>query len=210
MANWTDMAWLCIDSETTGIDPASARIVELAAVQFQQGKPCRRMGMLINPGTPIPDDATAIHGIRDEDVASCPRIDEVSERFLRHVRAAEVLVGYNWPFDSAMLEASLGQAWLDAIAGKPILDVLVVVRLEEVGRFWKGPGRHRLDAVAERLGISREGQAHRASSDCVLTCRILWHLREHLPADADAAAARVAEEGLRQEHDYQKWRSSVG
>ncbi len=57
--------------------------------------------------------------------------------------------------------------------------------------FWKGAGRHKLDAVAERLGIPREGQAHRASSDCVLTCRILWQLREHLPDHPGEAAALI-------------------
>jgi DNA polymerase III epsilon subunit-like protein len=62
--------------------------------------------------------------------------------------------------------------------------------------------------VAERLEIPREGTAHRASSDCVLTCRVLWKLREHLPADAVAAAEKLAEARERQERDYQAWKAT--
>ena len=206
MPRWTDLEWLCIDTETTGVDPSADRIVELGAVQFRAGKVQRRMGLLVNPGLPIPPDAVAVHGIRDEDVAGCPSLAQIADQFLTHVREARVLIGYNWPFDAGMLEAGLGPGWRDAIAGKPVLDVLVVVRLDAVGRYWKGPGRHRLDAVAERLGVRRTGKAHRASSDCVLTCQILWHLREHLPEEADEAARFVAQERVRQDADFAAWR----
>lgn len=204
------MTWLCIDTETTGVDPINDRIVELAAVRFERGEVVRRMGMLVNPGIPIPPEASAIHGIRDEDVACAPSLAELQDRFLGHVRAAQVLVGYNWPFDAAFLHTAFGDAWLEAISGKPVIDALVVVRFDDVGRFWKGPGRHKLDAVAQQLGVEREGKSHRASSDCVVTCRVLWRLREHLPADAQLASERVAAERERQDRDFQAWRRSSG
>lgn len=204
------MTWICIDSETTGVDPVQDRIVELGAVEFRQNRVLQRMGMLINPGVPIPQEATAVHGIRDEDVAGCPTLAEIQERFLRHVRAAEVLVGYNWPFDAAFLDQAFGEAWREAIAGKPILDALVVVRFDGVGRFWKGTGRHRLDAVATHLGVEREGKAHRASSDCALTCRVLWQLRAHLPTDAREASDRVATEAIEQQRNFEAWQRSKG
>ncbi|MBW2457975.1 MAG: 3'-5' exonuclease [Deltaproteobacteria bacterium] len=208
MTAWHEQTWLCIDSETTGLDPQEDRLVELAAIEFRGGQVLRRMGMLLNPGRPIPADATAVHGITDADVADCPSFDEVAERFLKHVRQAEVLVGYNWPFDAAFLAAATGERWEGAIAGKPIIDGLVLVRFDEVGRFWKGAGRHKLDAVAERLGIPREGQAHRASSDCVLTCRVLWQLREHLPDHPGEAAELIRSSGEQQERDFQAWRAT--
>jgi DNA polymerase-3 subunit epsilon len=208
VTSWHSMTWLCIDSETTGLDPKSDRLVELAAVEFRQGEVGRRMGMLLNPGMPIPAGASAVHGISDADVADCPPFAEVAERFLDHVSKAEVLVGYNWPFDAAFLETACGARWTEAIAGKPIIDALVLVRFDEVGRFWKGPGRHKLDAVAERLGVPREGKAHRASSDCVLTCRVLWQLREHLPEDAHQAAALIGSARDQQDRDFQAWRKA--
>ncbi len=205
MTAWHEQTWLCIDSETTGLDPQEDRLVELAAVEFRGGEVLRRMGMLLNPGRPIPADASAVHGITDADVADSPPFSEVAERFLNHVRKAEVLVGYNWPFDAAFLAAGAGEAWEEAIEGKPIIDGLVLVRFDEVGRFWKGAGRHKLDAVAERLGIPRQGQAHRASSDCVLTCQVLWQLREHLPDEAAAAAELICSRREQQERDFQAW-----
>jgi len=207
MTQWADLPWLCIDTETTGTDPARDRIVELAAVQFHQDRILRRMGMLLNPGMPIPQEASAIHGIKDEDVAACPSIDEIAERFLRHVHEAQVLVGYNWPFDAAFLHQALGRPWLDAIAGKTVIDALVVVRLDAVGRYWKGPGRHKLDAVARQLEVPREGKSHRASSDCVVTCRVLWKLRDHLPADGPSAAKFLETQQARQQRDFEAWKS---
>jgi len=208
MTAWHEQTWLCIDSETTGLDPETDGLVELAAVEFRAGEVGRRMGMLLNPGRPIPAEASAVHGITDADVADAPPFDEVAERFLGHVRAAEVLVGYNWPFDASFLAAAAAERWEEAIAGKPIIDALVLVRFDEVGRFWRGSGRHKLDAVAERLAIPREGKAHRASSDCVLTCRILWHLREHLPDDPDQAAALIATSREEQDRQFQAWLAS--
>jgi DNA polymerase-3 subunit epsilon len=208
MAGWTELSWLCIDTETTGIDPQTDRIVELGATAFQGGQLRRKMGMLVNPGVPIPADATAVHGITDDEVADCPSLDEIAERFLGHVRQAEVLVGYNWPFDAGLLDVALGDAWRHAIRDKPVIDVLVLVRFDDVGRYWKGPGRHRLDAVAERLGIARQGKAHRASSDCILTCRILWQLQQHLPEDAQAAAELLAQQRAQQDAAFQAWRKA--
>jgi DNA polymerase III epsilon subunit-like protein len=207
VAAWADLTWLCIDTETTGIDPSRDRIVELAAVVFHHGEPVRRMGMLVNPEMPIPEEATAIHGIRDEDVAGCPTLQQLQERFLRHVRAADVLVGYNWPFDAGFLKAGLGDAWSEAIAAKPVLDALVVVRLDDVGRYWKGPGRHRLERAAEQLGLAWEGKAHRASSDCMMTCRLLWRLRAHLPEDAVEAARKLDAERVKQEQAFAAWQA---
>ena len=65
---WAKSDWLVIDTETTGIDPTAARVVELAAVKFRNGEPTARHGMRLNPGIPIPNEATAIHKITDEDV----------------------------------------------------------------------------------------------------------------------------------------------
>ncbi|MBW2524411.1 MAG: 3'-5' exonuclease [Deltaproteobacteria bacterium] len=208
MPKWTELSWLCIDTETTGIDPETDRIVELGATVFQQGRLLRKMGMLLNPGMPIPAEATAVHGITDDEVAECPSLAEIADRFLEHVRRAELLVGYNWPFDAGLLEVGLGDSWRDAIRDKPIFDVLVLVRFDDIGRYWKGPGRHRLDAVGERLGVAREGKAHRASSDCIMTCRILWQLQEHLPDDAHAAAELLAEQRARQDVDFEAWRKA--
>ena len=63
-----------IDTETTGLDPAEARVIEIAAVRLAAGridadKPFRS---LVRPAAPIPEIATAIHGIDAAKVADAP------------------------------------------------------------------------------------------------------------------------------------------
>ena len=196
-SDWRDAAWLVIDTETTGLH--NARIIELGAVVMRGGRELEHRCALYNPGAPIDPGATAVHGITDAHVRSKPAITDRDPRTGRtpvegldglcaqhDVRA---IVGYNaLTFDLPLLRQELGDRWveLEAAIGCNI-DPLVTVRLEDVGRFWKGKGRHKLTAVADKLKLTapEEGlrvQAHRAAWDCVLAGRILWRLRLHLPA----------------------------
>ena len=204
---WMEQDWLVIDTETTGLDPEHDRIVELAAVPFRAGQPLERRGMLLDPGIPIPEEASAVHGITDERVRGKPSLGDVAPRFLEMVRAAPVLVAYNWPFDDGMLRATC-PGWEEATQGKTLLDPLVIVRLDGVGRYWRGPGRHRLENVFRRV-VSDEvpGAAHRASTDAVMAGQILWSLREHLPADGEQAAAFTEEARARQQADFEAWKA---
>ncbi|MGI9514276.1 MAG: 3'-5' exonuclease, partial [Anderseniella sp.] len=61
-----------IDTETTGLDTASDRIVEIAAVRITDGQaePDRAFQVMVNPGISIPSSSTAIHTITDADVAT--------------------------------------------------------------------------------------------------------------------------------------------
>ncbi|OAI48268.1 hypothetical protein AYO44_07500 [Planctomycetaceae bacterium SCGC AG-212-F19] len=87
-------ALVVLDLETTGMSPKTDRIVEVAAVKFlPDGERCR-YHRRINPGVPIPAVATAVHGIRDEDVADCPPFEAVAAVFGRYLRDAD-LAGFN-------------------------------------------------------------------------------------------------------------------
>ncbi len=61
-----------IDLESTGTSPERDRIVEIAILKLhpdgREESRCKR----VNPGVPIPPDATAVHGINDADVAGAP------------------------------------------------------------------------------------------------------------------------------------------
>lgn len=63
---------LVVDTETTGIDPRTNRVVDLGAAYFQGGHRQRLHRMLVNPGIPIPPAASAVHGISDAQVANEP------------------------------------------------------------------------------------------------------------------------------------------
>lgn len=209
--NWLDCPALFIDTETTGPDKDTAHVVEIGAYEVERlpdvaaGKGSR-YGALIRPPIPIPPEATLVHGIGDGDVRDAPTIAEIADRFLARVRDASILGAYNWPYDAAVLRRELGEAWDQAIAGKPVLDPLVVVRFDDVGRYWPGKGRHKLDAVAKRLGIGIHRPAdHRASADALTAAAVLYTLRQHLPEDAFEAAALIATEREQQEQRFREW-----
>jgi len=123
-----DETWSVIvfDTETTGIDVQNDRIVEIS---IQSGTsddgPC--WTQRINPGIPIPPEATATHGISDADVASCPPFAAVASLVRKRLSEAQVVIGYNSRrFDIPLVAAELERAGEKAVdfLGKQIIDVL--------------------------------------------------------------------------------------
>ena len=195
-AEWKRGVWLIVDIETTGWkDPA---IVELGAVIMQEGKVVDYRSALFNPGKPIDGGASAVHGIYDRHVAHRPRIDAVNPTTgrtpaegldaLAAAHDVTCIVAYNGlTFDLRILRAQLGDRWqmlMDSVG--LFIDPIVVVRRPDVGKFWKGEGRHQMGAVARTMKLDGPepgipDATHRAVRDCVLTGRILWRLRAHVP-----------------------------
>lgn len=213
--NMATALWAVVDTETTGPDPDTAAIVEVAVALFRGGHLLEEpRSWLVNPGVTIPDEAADIHGITNEMVAGAPRLEGVIGEICAAVLLADVLVGYNaLRFDLPILAREGGPAWLDIIAGKPVIDPLVLVRHDRIGRYWKGQGRHRLSKVCERFGIQADG-AHRAGADVVMTGRLLWRLGEFVPSvglpdDAHALAVELARLQAGQEADYKAYRARM-
>jgi DNA polymerase-3 subunit epsilon len=154
---------LALDTETTGMSPADGhRLVEVARVAVVDGALGEEWSSLIDPGRPIPPDATRVHGIRDDMVATAPKSGEVG-RALREACADLPLVFHNAPFDLPFL------LWLFREAGappllNPVVDTLGLAR----GLF--GTGNNSLGALAQRLGLPAE-TAHRALGDTRTTAR---------------------------------------
>ena len=65
---------VCFDLETTGVDPQTDRIVELSVLRVEPDGSRQSRTRRINPGRPIPKEATAVHGISDADVADQPTL----------------------------------------------------------------------------------------------------------------------------------------
>ncbi len=66
------------DLETTGTDPATDRILEISALRVDTDGSKSSRTRRINPERPIPAEATAVHGIRDEDVAREPTFRQIA------------------------------------------------------------------------------------------------------------------------------------
>lgn len=193
-----------LDTETTGLPEAGGRCVEIAAVRFESGVPVARFSSLVNPGVPIPAEATAIHGIKDSDVAGKPTLSEVAGELLRVCRGA-VPCAYSAPFDRAILHAEItGQECLAFDPAQAWIDVLVLVK--HFDRYVGGKGRHKLENACKRHGIELEG-AHRALADAIACGGLLRAFKSRL---GNVSAAQLIErcEARRaeQEADFAAWK----
>ena len=95
-----------IDTETTGLDPRKARVIELAGVRLQAGKleDGGQFRQLLRPADdPIPAETTRIHGIDNAMVAEAPMFADVWPRFDAYLGQA-VVIGHTVGFDLAMLK----------------------------------------------------------------------------------------------------------
>jgi DNA polymerase-3 subunit epsilon len=118
-----------LDLESTGVDPARDRIVEVAVLKLTPGAEPIRFRRLVNPGVPIPPSASAVHGIRDEDVAERPRFAAVAPRLARLLVDAD-LAGFGLTtFDLPLLLAEFARAGIRfPLGGRAVVDVLRLYR----------------------------------------------------------------------------------
>lgn len=92
-----------IDLETTGVSVGSDRIVEISILKILPDYSRQSHTMRINPGIPIPLEASAIHGIYDKDVKDCPTFKELAPKLAGILESCD-LGGYNSnKFDIPML-----------------------------------------------------------------------------------------------------------
>ena len=121
-----------VDLETTGTCPASDRVVEIAIFKvFPDGTEDFRCNR-VNPGVPIPPEATAIHGITNADVANEPPFASYA-RSLNEFMADCDIAGFNVAgFDLRMLEGEFGRAGVDfSREGRAVIDAMRIFHLKE-------------------------------------------------------------------------------
>jgi DNA polymerase III subunit epsilon len=172
-----DLPLVAIDTETTGRDPTTDRVVEVACVRWERGQVTDRKSWLVNPGRPIPKEAFDVHGISDEAVKDAPGFDGILTELLDALKGA-IPLAYNAEFDRKQLTAELGR--LAAPASPPPafqknvewLDPLVWAR--ELQKLEKSRA---LGDVAARLGIELN-QAHRATDDAEAALNIFIKFQE--------------------------------
>lgn len=162
-----DTTVIILDVETTGIDRAKDEIIELA-VQFGFGdgdRPGPSEVWRFKPSIPIPAEATAIHGIRDEDVAAASSFGAAAVHVEQVIEAATVVVGYNIEFDLTMIDAALRRVGrrLD-LRGKLIIDPL---------QLWRVCEPRTLQGAHQRFVGAAFEDAHSAGADVAATGRVL-------------------------------------
>jgi DNA polymerase-3 subunit epsilon len=178
---WTELPLVILDTETTGLDPATDRIVEIAAVLLRPDGTHSSLSSLLNPGMRIPAEASAIHGIHDANVVDAPRFQDVWPG-IRPLLDGAIVCAYNAPFDREFIRAEAVRSLpeprdIPRTMRGPWLDPLVWVR--ELDRYVKGAGRHKLAATCERW-LVQMGPAHQAASDAEAAGRLMLAMARKL------------------------------
>lgn len=159
------------DTETTGTRHDKDRIIEIAAYDPVKD---RTFVQLVNPGFPIPPEASAIHGITDEMVASSPSFKEIGQAFIDFCDDGAVLIAHNNDaFDRLFLESECQRHGL-TMPKWPFVDSLKWSR-----KYRPDLPRHGLQVLREVFGISAN-QAHRALDDVVVLHQIFSQMIDDL------------------------------
>jgi len=173
-----------IDVETTGTHPHSDRIVELSIFRIQPDGSEDYRSHRINPGVSIPAEATAVHGITDEDVAEEPTFCKYAKGLCEFLDGCDIS-GFNLiTFDLPFLEAELERAGVGfSREGRQLVDSMVIYHQKER----REPGKPRnLKAAYLRYCGKELDDAHGAEKDVTASAEILDSMVEDhsdLPTD---------------------------
>lgn len=173
------------DTETTGINPKTDRIVEIAAYDPVND---RSFEELVNPGIPIPPDATAIHKISNEMVADSPAFAEIGKKFIEFCEGEVILIAHNNDaFDLHFLRNEFSRHDTDMPAWQ-FLDSLRWAR-----RYRPDLPRHTLQFLREIYGIP-ENNAHRALDDVIVLHKIFSMMIDDLDIEEVARLLSIPRE----------------
>ena len=159
------------DLETTGINIASDRIVEISYLKVDLNGNETIKTLRINPGIPIPAKVTAIHGISDEDVKNEPTFNEVAKSLARDFEGCD-LGGYNSVrFDIPLLAEEFLRSGVDIdLKRRKFVDVQVIFMKMEP----------RTLTAAYKFFVGKElKEAHSAEADTRATYEVLQAQLDH-------------------------------
>ena len=152
-----------LDVETTGTDPINDRIVEIGYCNLRDSVVGEPGSVLINPGRPIPPEASAIHHITDSDVVNAKTLEDVTP-----FKASSDLVyaAHNAVFDRQFLKP------------EHVGDLPWICTYRCALRLWPEAPRHNNQTLRYWLkpdGLVRERAepSHRAGPDAYVTAHIL-------------------------------------
>ena len=162
----TELSYTVFDTETTGLNPSAGdEVIQIGATRLVNGKLLKGecFDQLVDPRRPIDEASVPIHGITPEMVAGQPTIDDVLPAFHAFVQDT-VLVAHNAAFDMRFLQ--MKEEASGVRFEQPVLDTLLLSALMHPNQE-----SHRLEAIAERFGVTIVGR-HTALGDAMVTAEI--------------------------------------
>jgi len=173
-----------IDVETTGLSPYSDRIVELSVLKIHPDGKKQYNSHRVNPGIPIPAEATAVHGITDADVAGEPKFRQYAKSVRDFLEDCDIS-GFNViKFDLPFLETEFARANVEfSRQGRYLIDSQVIYHQRDP---------RDLQAAYQKYCGKEIENAHSAEEDAKAAAEILdgqLEMYRDLPKDAAGLSA---------------------
>jgi DNA polymerase III subunit epsilon len=161
--------FVCLDCESTGLEPNTDRLIEVAAARFTFQQIVQLFETLVDPECPIPPVSQEIHKISSEMLKGKPKASMVLSDLFKMIDG-HILVGHGIGFDIALLAAEAKRAQIpNTIEKQPFIDTLRMARL-----YGESPVNS-LDCLRQHFNIKPQG-THRAMSDVLVNIEVFKYL----------------------------------
>ena len=187
--------YVVIDTETTGLDSATDRIIEIGAVRVRSRQVVDRFSALVNPARALTPYIIASTGITDEMLASQYDISRVLPDFFRWL-GNDPVVGHNIKFDISFLSAEAKRVGVRYYVAT-CFDTMEISR-----SLFPAERHHRLEDLIRRFGIA-DVEEHRALSDALQTYQCLEWMRVYASSKSAKSPAPQSDgqiHRVRQDH----------
>lgn len=186
----SQLAYTVFDTETTGLEPtAGDEIIQIGASRIVNGRLLRSevFDQLVDPKHRVAAESQRIHGITNDMLSGQPPIERVLPRFYAFAEDT-VLVAHNAAFDMRFLQ--MKESATGITFDQPVLDTLLLSAV-----IHPNQESHRLEAIAERLGVKLVGR-HTALGDAIVTGEVFLKMLPLL-AEKGIRTLREAREASR-------------
>ncbi len=166
------MREICLDTETTGLDPRQGhKVIEIACIELiNRVKTNNHFHCYINPRRDVPQEAFAVHGLSTEFLQDKPIFDHIAYKFLDFIQDSNI-IAHNANFDVKFLNYELQLIGMKALEKSRIIDSLAIARK----KFPGSPAS--LDALCKRFNIDLSKRSlHGALLDTQLLCDVYIEL----------------------------------
>lgn len=161
-------SYVCIDIETTGLNPKTDKIIEIGAVKIENGVAIEKFETFVNPGRMLEDRIVELTGICDEDLKDAPQMDEIIPK-IKEFAGDYVMLGHSVLFDYSFLKKA-------AVNEKIPFEMQGIDTLKLSRKYLSNLESRNLGYLCKYFQIPH--QAHRALNDAEATCKLYEKLGE--------------------------------
>ena len=160
--------YICLDIETTGLNPKKDHVIEIAAIRFDHTGILDKWTSLVKPPIAIPEFTQRLTGINDEMVKDAPKLEEVLDE-LKSFLGTLPIMGHFIPFDVGFLNEH----------GANLLPERLLDTCQLAQAFLPNEASYSLEVLAKKMSILQV-DAHRAEDDVKANIDLFFNLANHV------------------------------